>query len=1082
MFNVQGNGPRGSGPAQPPGGPAGSQPSPGSSPAARSATPSRLTLPPPLEALQGLPGAQRRGPDGRPLRAHELTPAVDLGRIDPARREAIAREGAAWVSAAEPEEDRLAAMERVMQCVRHPSEHTSLMLTGLNLRSVPPGLDALSGLTEIGLTNNQLSELSPGDWPRLQRLQLGCNRFTRAPDLSGYPVLVEVGLNDNRLEAAPDARMLPSGLQEIDLQNNLITELPDLRQLSQLRTLNLAENRLQLMPDTSVLPQQIDSLNLAHNRIAHLPPEAFWRSRQAPVYINLTANPLSEDSIAFLGNEARNSVVHFESHPSARRNRLSDRVDTWLAAVPAISDARRQSLRDEWARFSLQEGADLFSELLSKMTLTAEFLNHGADARRDFRQRVADVLQTLTQDAALRQDCFDLAWEGLATCGDRVAWAFSKIELKAIAHGLQDDPKALFELARGEFRLEAVQQVAQEWLDAFERAGERVDEIEYMLALPLLLAKDLALPGQPRHMLYPGCARISEAQLAQAKQHVRDAEDADGGEALIHSVASRPYWRASLGQADPLCELKIRQLDEERDRQSEALYEAPGALTSAEYDQRYKAIQTRHTLATQQVYMEFTRAAIDAGFTFEAPAPVDAIVEVRHGNAVALPASEISASAQQAWQPLPEIARVPARPGFAGVTAHVNEIAARLVILCQQARYAEVRDLAALLLEPSLTGRLAQIWNSRNDVMATQHMCTNRVNVEYMNLLNALLQQHLLDAHEVFRRLAAPDSADLATDARSPYLHRVASRVASDAKSLTGLELEGAATDLLDAIATAREQTGERDARSSMRQDLLARIRPQAGAADATGNRHDFYSQLFGLHSSRRPLHASLAAVRHLTETGLMPEAGEFRAAGLDKESEKALAKAVKKAGAEHFSIEQPSNDMADIARRLSVLDVYAREANEEPDLENTRAPVDRARERSASGLRDAAHANHTAPGTRSERSRAGDLAPQLFLGMLFPSSATASSASAASSRAPEERTGWASQAPHAWQQPPANEAAAGMAAQAHARISMAEMWRVRGLGEQTPSVSPAVSRNLPDETSAPRQERDQGQRRALLE
>lgn len=532
------------------------------------------------------------------------------------RLETIASELRAWMLAGAPGEKRWTAMSRVLELLKRPVPGASLDLSELNLRSAPPGIDAIDGLTGIRLSGNRLSELELGALPHLQMLALDGNQFTRAPDLSQYPRLRGLTLHGNQLEAVPDVHML-SELRRLELRRNLIAQLPDMHRLDNLRLLDLGSNRLQAMPEASGLPPRLEYLNLNGNQITHVSTRMI-NTPQMPRHIYLRRNPLSENSITHLHRIASLAPlplsgsprrVYFDTNTRARTV-LSEHVESWLYRAETLSDTQRETIRQAWVDFSQEYGADSFLQLLRKLTHTAEYQHSGEGARLEFVRRVADVLQALTHDTALRQDCFDAAWEGLGTCGDRAAWTFSKIEIKAAAHGLRDDPKKLFELARGEFRLEVLQQVAQEWLDEFARRGEHVDEIEYMLALPLKLAEALDLPGQPRHMLYPACARISQPQLNQAMRRVLEAEDIDDGEKLIHSVASRPYWRASLEKAAPSCGLRIGQLEKERDRQSEVLEEGAESLTSGVYEQRYKTILSEHTLAIQRVYMEFTRVAL----------------------------------------------------------------------------------------------------------------------------------------------------------------------------------------------------------------------------------------------------------------------------------------------------------------------------------------------------------------------------------------------------------------------------------------------------------------------------------------
>ncbi|MNG05427.1 E3 ubiquitin-protein ligase sspH2 [compost metagenome] len=94
-------------------------------------------------------------------------------------------------------------------------------------------------------------------------------------------------------------------------------------------------------------------------------------------------------------------------------------------------------------------------------------------------------------------------------------------------------------MARRLFRLDQVEQIARADIQSRNAAGRGVDEIEVSLAYRSGLARQLGLPGQPSTMQFQAIARVSDAQLADAAQAVREAEDSD---ALASYVSQRDFW------------------------------------------------------------------------------------------------------------------------------------------------------------------------------------------------------------------------------------------------------------------------------------------------------------------------------------------------------------------------------------------------------------------------------------------------------------------------------------------------------------------------------------------------------------
>ena len=98
-------------------------------------------------------------------------------------------------------------------------------------------------------------------------------------------------------------------------------------------------------------------------------------------------------------------------------------------------------------------------------------------------------------------------------------------------------------LARGLYRLEQVELIAQRVIDARVRAGTVVDEVEVRLAYRTALTEPLELPGQPNTMRYRATAQVSDADIKAAQKEIEEGETPA---VLKASIAQRDFWVSYL--------------------------------------------------------------------------------------------------------------------------------------------------------------------------------------------------------------------------------------------------------------------------------------------------------------------------------------------------------------------------------------------------------------------------------------------------------------------------------------------------------------------------------------------------------
>jgi Leucine-rich repeat (LRR) protein len=138
----------------------------------------------------------------------------------------------------------------VGEALNEPGQVHKLCLGGHELKVLPEGIDALTNLQEINVSQNYL-ELIPDSFcslPFLEEIKLGGNELKRLPDNFG--------------------KLL--SLKRLDLSNNSKMdwkmELSKISKLINLVTLDLSYNDIDYLPDSFVELKNLRELNLAGNK------------------------------------------------------------------------------------------------------------------------------------------------------------------------------------------------------------------------------------------------------------------------------------------------------------------------------------------------------------------------------------------------------------------------------------------------------------------------------------------------------------------------------------------------------------------------------------------------------------------------------------------------------------------------------------------------------------------------------------------------------------------------------------------------------------------------------------------------
>ncbi len=186
-------------------------------------------------------------------------------------------------------------------------------------------LSGLTQLTVLWLDFNQISDISPlSGLTQLAWLSLWDNQISDISSLSGLTQLEMLDLYDNQISNISPL----SGLTQLiglSLGNNQISDISPLSGLTQLIGLDLGNNQISDISPLSGLTQLI-VLYLDYNQISDISPLVANPGIDSGDYVNLIANPLSQDALYndMLTLNARGVSVAYDSDSDG----LLDMVET----------------------------------------------------------------------------------------------------------------------------------------------------------------------------------------------------------------------------------------------------------------------------------------------------------------------------------------------------------------------------------------------------------------------------------------------------------------------------------------------------------------------------------------------------------------------------------------------------------------------------------------------------------------------------------------------------------------------------------------------------------------------------------
>lgn len=400
-----------------------------------------------------------------------------------------------------------------------------LALLGMDLQILPDGfLRVFGNLRILELSGNQLVRL-PRALTQLEHL--------RELDLFNNQIVLDTE------QATTLARC--ESLEYINLSFNPLGRSFSLRGLNRLRRLHLRTTGIRELPPALLDRPGLLLADLRENRITWL-PESFYQSAPWIRRIVLLAdNPLT-------GSQAQRlqaSLLSAGANPFAD-NPLQPLISSrqrWLDAAQSIT---RDELSVAWEDLEREPGTGDFFAMLGRLLTTADFQQNG----QALANRVFAMIRAINEHASLREELLNQVTQNL-TCQDSVALCFSNLELRMLVWRAQfmadNQQDALIHLGRQLWRLDEVDRIALEDIQARRAAGSNPDEIEVGLAYRLALRDALDLPAQPGDMLFREVAGLDSRVIARAQAQVEAAETP---EQLARSLVAREYWQDHLLQTE----------------------------------------------------------------------------------------------------------------------------------------------------------------------------------------------------------------------------------------------------------------------------------------------------------------------------------------------------------------------------------------------------------------------------------------------------------------------------------------------------------------------------------------------------
>ncbi|WP_057700502.1 NEL-type E3 ubiquitin ligase domain-containing protein [Pseudomonas paralactis] len=420
-----------------------------------------------------------------------------------------------------------------------PIGHT-LDISDENIQQLPAitaNMDHVGSLnlSRMWLTDDSMVFLRA--FGRLRWLKASGNYLTQLPEFANEGAgltKLDLSANDLALTAQASARLeRMGGLKILNLADNLrLGWTADISGLRSLNRLDLSNTETHTFPSGAEHLTQLAAIDLHSNQISTLPDYAFDNIER----INLHDNPLSEETVARLGNRAP-YVQPLWAHVTRAEGR-----ELWLRDLEHTERTRCEPL---WDSLGADPNSSAFFTIITDVTRSAEY--QSVVTRPQLRERIWEMLTAVSEHESFRELMFDIADERF-TCGDGSTLEFMNLERELFVletTQLAEGPaleNQLLVASKKLFRLKLVDDIAQR--DVTARGVEFKEQSEVILAYRIRLADRLGLPVKTRRMLFPAIADVSQTAIEDAYVEVLRAEAIGSDE--VDFLVGQEYWERYL--------------------------------------------------------------------------------------------------------------------------------------------------------------------------------------------------------------------------------------------------------------------------------------------------------------------------------------------------------------------------------------------------------------------------------------------------------------------------------------------------------------------------------------------------------
>lgn len=149
---------------------------------------------------------------------------------------------------------------------------TTLRMSRLALKRVPPSIRSSQTLTHLDLSDNRIPELAHAaldEIPRLRSLKIQNNRLHDLPAyFARMDTLMDLNISNNRFDVFPIVLCQMKSLAQLDVSFNTISELPDeLGQLAELQRLVLVGNNIVALPSSMSKLVNLQAVDVRRNML-----------------------------------------------------------------------------------------------------------------------------------------------------------------------------------------------------------------------------------------------------------------------------------------------------------------------------------------------------------------------------------------------------------------------------------------------------------------------------------------------------------------------------------------------------------------------------------------------------------------------------------------------------------------------------------------------------------------------------------------------------------------------------------------------------------------------------------------------